>query len=61
MEGENRPKTKVQRQRNGKPYVLGIRVSEKLLVEVKTEAARRRMTVSALFEELWSRYKGDQS
>lgn len=61
MEGEDRPKTKVQQQRNSKSCVLGIRLSEELLVEVKPEAARRRMTASALFKELWSSYKGDQS
>lgn len=28
------------------------------LVEVKTEAARRQVTVSQLFDELWALYQG---
>lgn len=38
--------------------ILGVRMTSERLVEVKTEAARRQVTISQLFDELWAIYQG---
>jgi hypothetical protein len=37
--------------------ILGIRMDEKMLRDVKAEAARRGVPVFELFEELWAKYR----
>lgn len=39
-----------------RPVVLGVRVSDGLRKSIKVEAARRGVTVAALFEDMWKSY-----
>lgn len=40
-----------------KSKILGVRLEERTLRDVKAEAARRGIAVNKLFEELWSSYR----
>lgn len=44
------------RERHGR-QIIGVSLSPELAKEVKTEAARRGITLRQLFEELWAGYK----
>ena len=49
-----RPKATARRKE--RTELLGIRVTAALKTRVKVEAARRRLTVAQLFEEMWRDY-----
>lgn len=40
--------------------IVGLSLPPELAREVKAEAARRGLSLRALFEELWTKYKKDQ-
>lgn len=52
-------KTNAQRDKlAARTNILGVRMTSERLVEVKTEVARRQITVSQFFDELWDIYQG---
>lgn len=50
--------TQAQRRDAGVTKNLGIRLPVSVIAEVKAEAAQRGITVTALFREIWAKYKG---
>lgn len=41
--------------------ILGVSLSPEMALQVKSEAARRGVTVRKLFEEMWAQYKIKES
>jgi len=53
--------SRVAAERDERNEVLGIRVTQALRTDVKVEAARRGITIAALFQEMWRTYEERRS
>lgn len=52
----SKPKKSPQGGRHKRTKILGVRMNAEYVVEVKSEAAIRKVSVAKLFEEMWQIY-----